>query len=144
MADSPPEENGAGDQKTKKPSDSAFKQQRLPAWQPILTAGTVLPTFFVIGVAFIPIGIGMMYFSSNVMEKTIDYTQCKDTEGNVCSEMIKNKTALQKDCNCTRDFLVEENTTANFEIKGTWSGDVFVYYELENLPKSPTLRKVEG
>ena len=46
--------------------DSAFKQQRLPAWQPILTAGTVLPTFFVIGVAFIPIGIGMMYFSSNV------------------------------------------------------------------------------
>ena len=47
-------------------SDSAFKQQRLPAWQPILTAGTVLPTFFVIGVAFIPIGIGMMYFSANV------------------------------------------------------------------------------
>ena len=46
--------------------DSAFKQQRLPAWQPILTAGTVLPTFFVIGVAFIPIGIGMMYFSANV------------------------------------------------------------------------------
>ena len=66
------------------------------------------------------------------MEKTIDYTQCKDKDGNVCSEMIKNKTALQKDCNCIQDFLVEENTTANFEIKGTWSGDVFVYYELEN------------
>ena len=49
--------------------DSAFKQQRLPAWQPILTAGTVLPTFFVIGVAFIPIGIGMMYFSSNVSKQ---------------------------------------------------------------------------
>lgn len=133
MADPPPgAENGVEEPKTKKPSDSAFKQQRLPAWQPILTAGTVLPTFFVIGVAFIPIGIGMMYFSSNVMEKTIDYTQCKDKDGNVCSEMIKNKTALQKDCNCTQDFLVEENTTANFEIKGTWSGDVFVYYELEN------------
>ena len=28
----------------------------LPAWQPILTAGTVLPAFFVIGVAFVPIG----------------------------------------------------------------------------------------
>lgn len=47
--------------------DSAFKQQRLPAWQPILTAGTVLPTFFVIGVAFIPIGIGMLWFSDNVI-----------------------------------------------------------------------------
>jgi hypothetical protein len=30
-------------------ADSDFKQQRLPAWHPILTAGTVLPTFFVIG-----------------------------------------------------------------------------------------------
>ena len=47
-------------------TDSAFKQQRLPAWQPILTAGTVLPTFFVIGVAFIPIGIAMLWFSENV------------------------------------------------------------------------------
>lgn len=61
--------------------DSAFKQQRLTAWQPILTAGalyiflivpdcnfnlncahcsqtgTVLPTFFVIGILFIPVRI---------------------------------------------------------------------------------------
>ena len=46
--------------------ESAFKQQRLPAWQPILTAGTVLPTFFVIGIAFIPVGIGLLYFSDEV------------------------------------------------------------------------------
>ena len=43
----------------------------MPAWQPILTAGTVLPTFFVIGVAFIPIGIGMLWFSENVMEHRV-------------------------------------------------------------------------
>jgi hypothetical protein len=36
--------------RSKRPKDSKFKQQALPAWQPILTAGTVLPTFFVIGV----------------------------------------------------------------------------------------------
>jgi hypothetical protein len=35
--------------RSKRPKDSKFKQQALPAWQPILTAGTVLPTFFVIG-----------------------------------------------------------------------------------------------
>ena len=62
--------------KSKKPTDSAFKQQRLPAWQPILTAGTVLPTFFVIGIACIPIGIGMLWFSNTVVEKEIDYTDC--------------------------------------------------------------------
>ena len=72
MADVSPGENGGSitanltDPKSKKPQDSAFKQQKLPAWQPILTAGTVLPTFFVIGVAFIPIGIGMLYFSESV------------------------------------------------------------------------------
>lgn len=45
---------------------SAFKQQKLPAWQPILTAGTVLPTFFLIGIAFIPIGIGLLISANRV------------------------------------------------------------------------------
>lgn len=39
---------------------------RLPSWQPVLTAGTVLPTFFVIGIAFIPVGVALLYFSHNV------------------------------------------------------------------------------
>jgi len=131
MADTSPDENdasGTPDQKTKKPSDSAFKQQRLPAWQPILTAGTVLPTFFVIGVAFIPIGIGMMYFSANVMEQTIAYTDCKGAT-EMCSEAIKNKTAVDKNCNCSE----QTDEGMKFEIKqGGWNGDVFIYYELEN------------
>jgi hypothetical protein len=33
-------------------------------------------------VAFIPIGIGMLYFSSNVMELEINYTDCVN-EANV-------------------------------------------------------------
>ncbi|KAF2975317.1 hypothetical protein EK904_013825, partial [Melospiza melodia maxima] len=32
---------GGGAVKTRKPDNTAFKQQRLPAWQPILTAGTI-------------------------------------------------------------------------------------------------------
>jgi len=132
MEDSSPEENNGADapeQKTKKPSDSAFKQQRLPAWQPILTAGTVLPTFFVIGVAFIPIGIGMMYFSANVMERSVPYTDCKGTNDLFCSESIKNKTANEKNCKCTKST----DTNMSFKIEsGGWNGDVFIYYELEN------------
>ena len=53
---------------THEPKSSKFKQQALPAWQPILTAGTVLPTFFLLGVAFVPIGVGLMYFSNTVKE----------------------------------------------------------------------------
>ena len=59
---------GGGTIKNKKPDNTAFKQQRLPAWQPILTAGTVLPAFFVIGLIFIPIGIGLYVTSNNIKE----------------------------------------------------------------------------
>lgn len=74
--------------------DSAFKQQRLPAWQPILTAGTVLPTFFVIGIAFIPVGIGLLYFSDEVNEHVIDYTNCNKTLGNEVEWTETNETCL--------------------------------------------------
>ena len=47
-------------------SDTNFKQQRLKAWQPILTARTALPLFFIIGVVFIPIGSVLLAASDNV------------------------------------------------------------------------------
>lgn len=47
-------------------SDTNFKQQRLKAWQPILTARTALPLFFMIGVVFIPIGAVLLVASDNV------------------------------------------------------------------------------
>ncbi len=46
--------------------DTALKQQRLPAWQPILTAKTVLPLFFVVGVIFVVLGGVLLYYSNLV------------------------------------------------------------------------------
>jgi dipeptide/tripeptide permease len=46
--------------------DTAFKQQRLPAWQPIITADTALPVFLIIGLVFIPIGIVLVVTSERV------------------------------------------------------------------------------
>lgn len=63
----PPSAPG-GTTKSRRPDNTAFKQQRLPAWQPFLTAGTVLPTFFIIGLIFIPIGIGIFVTSNNIRE----------------------------------------------------------------------------
>ncbi|CAH0554519.1 unnamed protein product [Brassicogethes aeneus] len=116
--------------KSKKPSDSAFKQQRLPAWQPILTAGTVLPTFFVIGIAFIPVGIGLLYFSDEVSEHVIDYTDCTksvevypgkwNTTQERCSEVIKNSPS--DSCVCK----------INFTLPSDFKGKVYMYYGLSN------------
>jgi len=110
--------------KSKKPSDSAFKQQRLPAWQPVLTAGTVLPTFFIIGIAFIPVGVALLYFSDAVREIAIDYTHCYRV-GSVnvtCAEFITTAQGKVEDCKCSIPFTLEKD----------FKGKVFMYYGLEN------------
>jgi len=111
------------------PSNSAFKQQRLPAWQPILTAGTVLPTFFIIGIAFIPIGIGLLYFSNNVKEYVHDYTDCLSDNplhsSQPCSAILDRtilENSLEPPCNCTINITLTEN----------FDGDVYIYYGLSN------------
>jgi len=113
---------------SRQPKDSAFKQQALPAWQPILTAGTVLPTFFVIGFAFIPIGVGLMYFSNQVHEINVDYTQCTNNVGKSCADVINEMDSEGKPKNCQCELQIEK------EKLGTeaWEGPVFIYYGLTN------------
>ncbi|KAI1280394.1 CDC50 family protein chat-1 [Halotydeus destructor] len=108
------------DNQKNKPSGSAFKQQKLPAWQPILTAGTVLPTFFIIGIAFIPIGFGLFMSSSKVQERQLDYTHCLDENGTSCAEKIGDM--LGSACNCSLNFTLDQDIPR----------DVFVYYGLTN------------
>ncbi|KAK4691849.1 hypothetical protein P7C71_g5244, partial [Lecanoromycetidae sp. Uapishka_2] len=62
--------------KSRRPANTAFRQQRLKAWQPILTPKTVLPLFFIVGIIFAPIGGLLLYASAQVQEITIDYSQC--------------------------------------------------------------------
>lgn len=106
---------------SKKPSNSAFKQQKLPAWQPILTAGTVLPTFFIIGLAFIPVGIGLLVSSNQVQEKQYEYTLCTSSSNNsvTCDSLLSE--GVQ---NCTCEIFL--NITSPIK------RDVFIYYGLTN------------
>ncbi|KAN0124011.1 cell cycle control protein [Russula decolorans] len=62
----------------KRPANTAFKQQRLKAWQPILTPKTVLPTLLIIGIIFAPIGALLIIGSNKVSEITIDYSACDE------------------------------------------------------------------
>uniref|UniRef100_A0A8C7WS91 Cell cycle control protein 50A n=1 Tax=Oryzias sinensis TaxID=183150 RepID=A0A8C7WS91_9TELE len=81
----------------KKPDNTAFKQQRLPAWQPILTAGTVLPAFFVIGLIFIPIGIGLF----------IDYTGVEiDSPCYICAKNFSWNSTTS--CVCSVNFTLDQ------------------------------------
>jgi len=111
---------------SKKPTDSDFKQQRLPAWQPILTAGSVLPLFFVIGVAFVSIGVGVFYFSNQVVEYSFDYTEdCNSTQdpSKTCAEVTKGQKIADRNCQCEHEFVIGEKDMV---------APVFMYYELDN------------
>lgn len=83
MSNPPTSKDDQDEQKSKKPAgnfshfylipicflhflDTPFKQQRLPAWQPIITADTALPVFLIIGLLFIPIGIALVVTSERV------------------------------------------------------------------------------
>ncbi|KAK3867454.1 hypothetical protein Pcinc_027088 [Petrolisthes cinctipes] len=104
-----------------------FKQQRLPAWQPILTADTVLPAFFLFGLLFVPLGAALLFFSRSVKELQLDYTECnstthKDDSGNElrCLDVIDTK--IMDNCTCR----------LNFSVGATFTKNVYLYYGLDN------------
>lgn len=87
----------------------------------MLTAGTVLPTFFIIGIAFIPIGVTLLYFSNEVREHIVDYTHCNKTgTSQTCAEIIHADPSAF--CQCEVDFELDRDMV----------GDVYMYYGLSN------------
>eukprot|EP00127_Corallochytrium_limacisporum_P002771 Clim_evm15s139 gene=Clim_evmTU15s139 len=108
----------------KKSHGYRFKQQKLPAWQPVLTPRTVIPIFFLLGIIFLPIGIGMLVSSNDVVERVIEYTNCTPTGSDTpCSETISgNPTAT---CTCDADQL-------SFTLDSDINEEVYVYYQLTN------------
>ena len=106
---------GNEEPESKKPDNTAFKQQRLPAWQPILTPKSVFPTFLLVTIVFIPLGAVLLVASNNVIEVSEDYTNCAAVDGRVCSRLPVNES-----CSCIVNVTVDH----------TMSGDIYVYYGL--------------
>lgn len=78
-----------------------------------------------IGIAFIPIGVGLLYFSDEVKEQVIDYTNCLSTnfqrDGNHrCIDVINANP--KESCSCSIDFSLDAD----------YNGKVYMYYGLTN------------
>ncbi|PRP80850.1 hypothetical protein PROFUN_11405 [Planoprotostelium fungivorum] len=85
-----------GDAKSKRPGLTAFKQQQLRAWQPILTPFPVILTFLIIGVVFIPIGVVLLHASQGVVEVTQRYDDlCANTNSSCLVNVIVNSKMSQ-------------------------------------------------
>merc|ERR1712226_350166 len=118
MADS--DDNG-----TNITDNTAFTQQRLPAYQPTMTVWNVVGTFVVVGLLFIPLGVGLLITSNGIKEYTIEYTNCTNVNGNQCSDQINPRTENQArfpTCTCTIDIEIEEDMQQ----------PVYFYYKMTN------------
>ncbi|CAH6723744.1 probable phospholipid translocase non-catalytic subunit CRF1 [[Candida] jaroonii] len=62
--------------KSRKPPNTAFRQQRLKAWQPIMTPKSVIPFLFILAIIFAPLGIGILFTTTRVEKISIDYSTC--------------------------------------------------------------------
>ncbi|KAI0148727.1 Lem3/Cdc50 [Xylariaceae sp. FL1272] len=65
-----------GKAKSRRPPNTAFRQQRLKAWQPLATPKTIIPLYIAIGVVTAIIGALLLYSSRLVKVIEIDYTNC--------------------------------------------------------------------
>uniref|UniRef100_F7DFY5 Cell cycle control protein n=1 Tax=Monodelphis domestica TaxID=13616 RepID=F7DFY5_MONDO len=100
------------------PDNTAFKQQRLPAWRSHLTAWAVLPGFFTTGAFFLGMGILLILSAKSVKEIEITYTSmCSN-----CAKLRENASNFYKECTCSVPFFIPEKMP----------GNVYMYYKLHN------------
>ncbi|XP_041927055.1 transmembrane protein 30C [Alosa sapidissima] len=105
---------------SRRPDNSAFKQQRLPAWSPALSAHTLLPLFYGLAVLCFLLGTWLLVTVQNTHEIKVDYTSKGTCEK--CYELRKHRGNATVRCTCQVEFDIPENIT----------GDVFLYYGLVN------------
>lgn len=136
-------------EKSRKPSDNAFRQQSLKAYNPVFTAKTVIPIFVVIAVVFAPLGAAMWYASHRIKDLAIDYSQCENLASTEYFQAIPQEyldfnfptqnssytpTASWKlSQDNSQPFEDERNVCIiQFEIPDDMKGPIYFFYRLKN------------
>ena len=101
-----------------KPKDSAYWQQRLPAWSPVMTPLKIIVVMLSIGASFIPTGLYLMSSTNSLFEKTIVYDAPSGTAMDVSCSISSSNVNLT----CPISVTLTQDVT----------GPIYVYYELTN------------
>jgi hypothetical protein len=101
---------------SKKPADTAFKQQRLPACRPIFTPLAVGLTFFAVGIPFVIVGRVVSSASSEITELSVQY----DGDGATNQGCQIDHAGASKSCKVSMTAPVD------------MAAPVYVYYQLSN------------
>lgn len=128
-------------QKSRKPPNTAFRQQRLKAWQPILSPQSVLPLLIFIACIFAPIGVGLIVSVSNVQDLVINYGNCSEMASKDSFQTIPHKYVkyhFKKSVAVKPSWKLGENSDGDlncqlrFEIPNKLKHSIYVYYKLTN------------
>lgn len=132
---------------SKKPSSNAFRQQRLKAYNPVLTAKTVIPLLIAIAIVFVPLGAAMWYASHQIEDIAIDYSQCEvlasndhfseippeftEFHFNSLSKGDVPKFSWKLESDNSQQFEDERKVcVVQFEVMKDMKGPIYLYYRL--------------
>lgn len=104
---------------SRRPDSSAFSQQTLKAWRPVLTPRSVILLFSVVGIIFIPVGAIILAASNQVVE-----VQGHDYSGSCCID----------NCDATKTWEHSDANPCNITITvpKRMEPPIFFYYKLTN------------
>ncbi|CAI5960353.1 unnamed protein product [Closterium sp. NIES-65] len=118
--------------------DSRFTQQELPACKPLLTPAWVIATLFLVGAAFIPIGVVALMASNSVVEVVQRYDDSCVPAGKDGVAYIQNASVVKKcDIRITVSRLSPSpsltfSRCSHALVPKRMQPPVFVYYQLTN------------
>ncbi|KAF0699383.1 Aste57867_10044 [Aphanomyces stellatus] len=123
---------------SRRPEDTPFKQQRLKAWQPILTPSWVIGTYFLVGLIFIPIGVILYHQNMDVVEMGIQYDGKDDSSSlltagaSIQGFTSKSNCSLPNDSYGNKFDLNQSGCIISFTTTQDMKGPIMVYYQLDN------------
>lgn len=106
----------SGAPQSKKPLNTNFRQQTLPAWQPMLTPKGVISILGVIGLAFVILGSVFLQLSQEVVELQYQYDG-SGSDGDSCKITSSNE---GKSC------------TVSLKATAKMKSPIYVYYQITN------------
>lgn len=124
--------------KSRRPPNTAFRQQRLKSWQPILTPKSVLPLLLLIAIVFSPLGIALLLVTLDVQDLTVDYTQCLSLANPDSFTDIPSKYFTShfkgKDSATAPQWKVSGDNVCQvqFDIPQDIKGPLYLFYKLTN------------
>lgn len=134
-------------EKSRRPPENSFSQQRLKAVNPVFTAATVIPILMILGVILIPIGAAMWLASHRIEDLMIDYSHCENSASleywlaipdNFTSYRYKNnptvKTAQWKLATDDSQQFEDQRKVCKiqFHVPHKIKGPLYFFYRMEN------------